>query len=138
MSPPSEPATKKYGSSMRWVLQALGCASVALAVLGLFLPVLPTVPFLLLALACFSRGSDHFYAWLVEHEQLGPLVRPYLDGAGMPLKAKLKAILLVWISILISAVFLVELLWLRILLPIIALGVTLYLLRLPTAETDAD
>jgi uncharacterized membrane protein YbaN (DUF454 family) len=115
-------------------LHAVGCTSVVLAVLGLVLPVLPTVPFLLLALACFSRSSNRFYAWLVRHEQLGPMVRPYLNGQGMPFKTKLTAIALVWGSIFISAVFLVNLLWVRIVLPIIALGVTFYLLRLPTAE----
>ncbi|MGE4403735.1 MAG: YbaN family protein [Desulfobulbus sp.] len=123
---------------LRWLLFACGWISVALAILGILLPVLPTVPFLLLALACFSRSSDRFHTWLVEHEQLGPLVRPYLTGAGMPLKAKVKAILLVWASILLSTLFFVDRLWLQILLPLIALGVTLYLLRLPTAETDAD
>ncbi|MDY0269088.1 YbaN family protein [Trichloromonas sp.] len=138
MPPIPDPGGKERGTLWQWALQAIGGASVALAVLGLFLPVLPTVPFLLLAAACFARGSDRCYTWLVEHEQLGPLVRPYLDGKGLPLKTKIKAILMVWASIAISAIFLVDLLWVRILLPIIALGVTLYLLRLPTAETDAD
>lgn len=133
------PAAKNGSPSfLRWFLFACGWLSVALALLGLFLPVLPTVPFLLLALACFSRSSDRFHTWLVEHEQLGPLVRPYLAGAGMPLRAKVKAILLVWASILLSTFFLIERLWLQILLPLIALGVTLYLLRLPTADGDGD
>lgn len=133
------PAAKNASATvLRWLLFACGWLSVALALLGLFLPVLPTVPFLLLALACFSRSSDRFHTWLVEHEQLGPLVRPYLAGAGMPLRAKVKAILLVWASILLSTFFLIERLWLQILLPLIALGVTLYLLRLPTADGDGD
>lgn len=135
----ADPAAKNGSATiLRWLLFACGWLSVVLALLGLFLPVLPTVPFLLLALACFSRSSDRFHTWLVEHEQLGPLVRPYLAGAGMPLGAKFKAILLVWASILLSTFFLVERLWLQILLPLIALGVTLYLLRLPTAEGDGD
>jgi len=133
------PAAKNGSPSfLRWFLFACGWLSVALAILGLFLPVLPTVPFLLLALACFSRSSERFHSWLVEHEQLGPLVRPYLAGVGMPFKAKVKAILLVWASILLSTFFLIERLWLQILLPLIALGVTLYLLRLPTADGDGD
>ncbi len=128
---------KRGGLLLRWTLQAIGCSCLALAVLGLFLPVLPTVPFLLLALACFSRSSDRFYTWLLRHEQLGPIIQPYLNGQGMPFKSKLKAIALVWASIIISAVFLVNLLWVRIMLPIVALGVTFYLLRLPTAEEIA-
>lgn len=134
----SSPGNKTHGALLRWTLHGIGCLSVALAVLGIFLPVLPTVPFLLLALACFTRSSDRFYSWLVQHEQLGPLVRPYLNGAGLPIKAKVKAITLVWSSILISAIFLVNLLWVRIALPIIAIGVTLYLLRLPTSGQAPD
>jgi uncharacterized membrane protein YbaN (DUF454 family) len=134
MNAPSDHHVKARGRLLRWSLHAVGCTSLVLAIVGVALPVLPTVPFLLLALACFSRSSNRFYAWMVQHEQLGPMVRPYLNGQGMPIKTKLKAIALVWGSIFISAVFLVSLLWVRIVLPIIALGVTFYLLRLPTAE----
>ncbi|WP_432822930.1 YbaN family protein [Trichloromonas sp.] len=134
MRTPQDNDRRNHAPLLRWGLHLVGCTSVVLAVLGLFLPVLPTVPFLLLALACFSRSSSRFYAWLIRHEQLGPLVRLYLDGNGIPFKAKLKAIALIWVSILISTIFLLDILWVRIVLPVIALGVTFYLLRLPVGE----
>ena len=73
---------------LRYALFAIGWLSVALGVIGIFLPVLPTTPFLLLAAACFARSSPRFYQWLVEHPRLGPWIRDYLDGNGIPLKIK--------------------------------------------------
>lgn len=122
---------RKRHPALRGVLLGCGLLALALAVAGLFLPVLPTVPFLLLALACFSRSSERFTAWLLGHGHLGPLLRPYLHGQGLPRAAKIKAIALLWGSIGMSVLFLLELLWLKALLLIIALAVTLYLCRLP-------
>jgi uncharacterized membrane protein YbaN (DUF454 family) len=120
---------------LRWVLFCSGAISVALAVLGIFLPILPTVPFLLLALACFSRSSERFYTWLLEHNHLGPLLRPYLQEQRIPRAVKLKAIALLWLSIGLSVHFLLEALWLKALLLVIALAVTIYLLHMPEEES---
>ena len=120
-------------------LLALGLLSTAFAVIGIFLPLLPTVPLLLLAAACFARSSESFHRWLLEHPRLGPVVRAYQGGAGVPRRAKITAITLIWISIPFSA-YLVPLAWVRILLLALGLGITAYLLRLPTApaETAAE
>lgn len=124
---------------MRWILFITGWVAVTLAVIGVFLPVMPTVPFLLLAVACFGRSSERFYTWLLDHAHLGPLIRPYLHGRGISRTSKLKAIVMVWVSIGISVLFLLEALWVRVLLLVIAFGVTLYLLNLPTAgNNDQD
>jgi hypothetical protein len=111
--------------------------STALAVLGIFLPLLPTVPLLLLAAACFARSSESFHRWLLEHRHLGPLLRPYLQSAGIPRRARLAAIALIWITIPVSALFLIPLPWVRVVMFAIALAVTIYLLRLPTLEEPA-
>ena len=84
---------------VRYLLQGIGWLSVALGVIGIFLPVLPTTPFLLLAAACFARSSPRFYHWLVDHPRLGPWIGGYLNGKGIPLKGKVYAIGLMWISI---------------------------------------
>lgn len=92
---------------LRWALLLAGLLAVALGVIGILLPVLPTVPFLLLALACFARSSERFYTWLLDHAHFGPIIRPYLDGRGMARASKVKAIILLWASIAVSVLFLV-------------------------------
>ena len=128
--------SKQLNPVLRWILLIAGFIAIALAIIGIFLPVLPTVPFLLLALGCFARSSEHFYAWLLDHTHLGPLIRPYLQRSGIPRATKLKVIALLWISIIISVLFFLETPWTRACLLVIALGVTLYLLYLPTAGID--
>jgi len=131
MSSDSQTKLKPINPALRWALLISGLLATALGVLGIFLPVLPTVPFLLLALACFARSSEPFYNWLSKHRQLGPMVRPYLDGQGITRASKIKAITLVWASISFSAFYLVETDWIRWLLLVVGCGVTLYLLKLP-------
>lgn len=116
---------------LRSVLFACGCLSVALGVIGIFLPVLPTTPFLLLAAACFARSSKRFYLWLVQHPRLGPWIRDYLDGQGLPLKGKVWALLLMWLSISFS-LWIVPLWWARAGMLISAIAVTIYIVSLKT------
>jgi uncharacterized membrane protein YbaN (DUF454 family) len=104
-----------------------------LAILGIFLPLLPTVPLLLLAAACFARSSERFHHWLLNHPKLGPMIHGYLDGKGIPLRAKITAIGLIWLSISIS-VYVVHPVWLKFLLVIIGLSVTAYLLSQATSR----
>jgi len=130
------PRTSNHNRGLRLALIVIGLCSTALAVLGIFLPLLPTVPLLLLAAACFARSSERFYRWLLEHRHLGPMVRDYLDGRGIPLRAKVTAIGMIWVTIPISAFF-VPIPWVRVLLIAIGLGVTVYLMRLPLREEGA-
>ncbi|MEH6364843.1 MAG: YbaN family protein [Pseudomonas marincola] len=116
---------------IRYALLAIGWLSVALGVIGIFLPVLPTTPFLLLAAACFMRSSERFYLWLTSHPHLGPWIRDYLDGEGIPLKGKIYAISLMWLSIGFSC-YLVPLFWARTFMLTSAVLVTLYILRQKT------
>lgn len=133
MSKKSKPLLTNRG--LRIVLAGIGLSCTALAVLGIFVPLLPTVPLLLLAAACFARSSERFHGWLLEHPQLGPLIRGYLDGQGVSLRAKVTAITMIWVSISISVFFLLPLLWLKIFLIAIGLCITVYLLRLPMAAS---
>ncbi|MBX8483811.1 YbaN family protein [Pseudomonas cichorii] len=116
---------------VRYLLVAVGWASVSLGVIGIFLPVLPTTPFLLLAAACFARSSPRFYNWLVNHKRLGPWIRDYLAGNGIPLKGKVYAIGLMWASISLSC-YLVPLPWARGFMLTCAVLVTIYILRQKT------
>jgi uncharacterized membrane protein YbaN (DUF454 family) len=122
---------------LRWSLVTVGLVSTGLAILGIFLPLLPTVPLLLLAAACFARSSERFHNWLLQHPRLGPMIRGYLDGQGIPLKSKIYAIALLWITIPVSMLFLPPLFWLRITLLAIGCAVTIYLLRLPLSTESS-
>lgn len=126
--------------AIRYALLTIGWLSVVLGVVGIFLPVLPTTPFLLLAAACFVRSSKRFYLWLVCHPKLGPWIRDYLDGNGLPLKAKVYSIGLMWASIGLSC-YLVPMLWARLFMLSSAVLVSLYILKQKTlaiAERPID
>lgn len=123
---------------LRHLVFACGWLAVVLGVLGIFLPVLPTTPFLLLAAACFLRTSNRFYHWLVSHPRLGNYVIYYLDGKGMPLRAKVYSLLLMWSMLLLTAFVLVPRPMLQVLLPVIGLGVSIYILRLPTLQLKQE
>jgi uncharacterized protein len=116
---------------VRYLLLGTGWLSVALGVVGIFLPVLPTTPFLLLAAACFVRSSRRFYDWLVMHPRLGPWFRDYLEGNGVPLKGKVYSIIAMWLSIALSC-WLVPMPWARAGMLTSATLVTIYILRLKT------
>lgn len=119
---------------LRWFLFGLGWLSVGLGVLGIFLPLLPTTPFMLLAAGCFARSSERFYCWITSHHRYGPMIADYLAGKGLPMRAKYLAISLLWLSILFG-VFWVDFAWAKLAMLLTAVGVTTYLWRLPVADT---
>jgi uncharacterized membrane protein YbaN (DUF454 family) len=121
---------------MRWLLVTLGFLFVALGILGIFLPLLPTTPFLLLAAACFARSSDRFHKWLLGNRWLGDYIRNYREGRGMSRISKTLTIAALWITIAFTALQGTNLTSLRILLLCIALGVTTHLLSIPTHGTE--
>jgi uncharacterized membrane protein YbaN (DUF454 family) len=114
----------------RKLLIVLGSFFVGLGILGIFLPLLPTTPFLLLAAACYIRSSKKFYTWLTKNRWFGKYIRDYQEGRGIPLKVKLFSITLLWLTIGISIVFVVHLLVIRLILAAIALGVTLHIISI--------
>ncbi len=117
----------------RLFLQALGTFAVALAVAGIFLPLVPTTPLLLLAAWCFARSSERFYRWLLDSRWLGPYIRDFRDGRGMALRAKASTLVLLWIVILATVGLVAMPWWAQIAMIAIAAGVSHYLLlRLPT------
>lgn len=119
---------------MKIVFNVIGTIAVALAILGVFLPLLPTTPFLLLASACYLRGSPRMRRWLLANPLFGEHLRNIEEKRGIPLKAKIVALLLMWASMLFSA-SIVEPLPLKLMLLVIAAGVSVYLIRMKTLAT---
>lgn len=114
-----------------------GFMSLGLGIVGIFLPLLPTTPFLLLSAFCFAKSSDKFYQWLILNRVFGSYIQNYREKRGIPLKAKIMSVSLLWISIL-SSIILLKNIYFTIILPVIALLVSIHLLRMKTfreAET---
>jgi hypothetical protein len=123
---------------MKALLVVCGTLSVALGVIGIFLPLLPTTVFLLLAAACYARSSDRFYRWLVTHRWLGSYIRNHYEGRGMRRRDKTITLIALWAGISATAFWTVDALWLRLLLYAIAVGVTIHVAKLPRFEAIPD
>jgi uncharacterized membrane protein YbaN (DUF454 family) len=115
-----------------------GTVCVALGCIGIFVPVLPTTPFLLLAAICYSHSSEKFYTWLLTNRWFGDYIRNYREGRGIPLKQKVYTISLLWIVITVSVIFAVPLWWVRTILLVIAAAVTFHLIRIKTLKTESN
>ncbi|KFC63310.1 YbaN family protein [Massilia sp. LC238] len=87
---------------MKPIYNVAGVLALLLGILGLFLPLLPTTPFLLLASWCFARGSDRLHRWLLSHRVFGEYLRNFEAGRGIPLKAKILATVMLWGSLLLA------------------------------------
>ena len=128
---------KKRGKAEKALNIWLGHLFTALGAAGVVLPLVPTTPFLLLAAAFYLRGSNKFYKWLVNHRVLGKYIRDYLEGRGVPVKAKISAIALLWVTISASVIFLIKIAAVKILLLCIAAGVTVHIAMLKTRREKA-
>jgi len=104
-----------------------GTLSLAVGIVGIVVPVLPTTPFLLLAAGCYLRSSQRFYNWLMANRLFGAYIRNYIEGRGIPIKLKLFIIALLWVTIGIS-IWLVANWVVTVILLTVAVGVTLHII----------
>lgn len=116
----------------KWFLISLGWLSTGLGLLGVFLPILPTVPFILLAMFCFSKSSPRFQLWLEENQYLGPVVVRIKKKQGLSVKEKQKILIYSWISIVATMVFLLDNLAIQLFLLAVLLIETWFILRYKT------
>ena len=119
-------------SVYKYFLMILGWLFVSLGVIGIFLPLMPTTIFFILAAACFAKSSDKFYNWLIYHPRFGKFIRDYREHRGMPMKSKIIAVSMVIITIGSSALFFTDKLLVKIILSVIAIGVSSYIISLKT------
>lgn len=111
---------------------AAGSVSLAVGAIGIVLPVLPTTPLLLLAVACYCRSSERMTNWLLTNKYFGKYIKNYREGKGIPLKTKIFAITVMWAAILYAAFFIIPLWIVQLILFIIAAAVTIHLVSVPT------
>jgi uncharacterized protein len=121
--------------NLKLLLSALGCACLVLGAIGIFLPILPTTPFVLLAAWCFSRSSEQFHNWLINHKQLGTIIKAWQSESGIPPQACYKAIAMTWLGLSLSMLIIAKL-WAVVLLCSIGLVLSLYLLRMRKPQTE--
>jgi uncharacterized membrane protein YbaN (DUF454 family) len=112
------------------LLVMAGTLAAAIGIIGIFVPLLPTTPLLLLAAACYLRSSERFYRWLLGNRLFGSYIADYLAGRGMPLKTKIYTLSLLWLTIGLSAAIGTQSTVVRIVLLLVAVGVTLHIIMI--------
>jgi len=123
-------------TAKRRLLIVAGTLSTGLGIIGIFIPILPTTPFLLLAAACYMRSSERFYQWLINNRVFGAYIRNYIEGRGMPIRIKIFTILLLWLAIGLSIAFGVQNTVVRIVLICVAIGVTAHIVLIRKRKVE--
>ena len=135
---------RKSQSIARAIWFIVGITCLVLGAIGIVLPILPTTPFLLAASACFCKSSTRMYNWLLNNKWFGEYIRNYKEGKGLPIKTKISALAVLWVTIGFSTVFLLSrilpqqlVLPMRLIMVAVAIGVSMHILRLPTFKKSA-
>lgn len=108
-----------------------GTIFLLLGVVGIFLPILPTTPFLLLASYCYFRGSERLHTWLNNHNILGPYIRNYMEHRSVKKNVKIYALLMLWISLIFAIIMLPKIVF-KVMLAVIGTVVSIHILKLRT------
>jgi uncharacterized membrane protein YbaN (DUF454 family) len=123
-------------TAKRRLLIGAGTLCTGLGIIGIFVPILPTTPFLLLGAACYMRSSDRFYRWLINNRIFGAYVRNYIEGRGMPAKVKVFTVLLLWLTMGLTIAFGVQNTVVRVVLICIAIGVTVHIVLIGRRKAE--
>jgi hypothetical protein len=119
---------------VRALFLVAGILSLGAGIAGIFLPVLPTTPLVILAAACFARSYRPFHEWLLAHRRFGPTLREWQEHRAIPYRTKLTAIAMMAAAMTASIVFFVEPLWLDVLLAAFGVGLAVWMYRLPSRD----
>ncbi len=123
---------------LRYLYIVAGTLSLILGVVGIFIPLLPTTPFLLLAAALYFKSSHRLYDWLLRNRYLGVYIRNFREYKAIPLRAKIVSTALLWATIGYCVLAVVDALWLRLLLAAIAVGVTIHIWSYKTLRKNKN
>ncbi len=124
--------------TVRAVYMSLGLVSLALGMVGIFLPLIPTTGPIILAGFFFARSSDRFNQWLLAHPRFGPMLRDYQAGLGIPMRAKVLAVAMIAVTFSISIVFVVGTMPWRLALVALAVAIATFIVTRPTRRADAS
>ncbi len=116
--------------TLHYCLISLGWICVVLGVVGIFLPLLPTTPFILLAAWCFAKSSPRFHRWLTSHPKLGPIIHTWQSGEGISRSLRNRVLAVMWASMLLS-MWIIGKWWSIALLSSIGIAVSIYIWRQP-------
>jgi uncharacterized membrane protein YbaN (DUF454 family) len=119
---------------VRAVFLAAGIALLGLGIAGIFLPLLPTTPLVLLAAGCFARSSRPFHDWLLAHRLFGPMIEEWQRYRSIPYRTKIIAILTMAATLGASIVLFVEPPWLKGLLAVSGVALAVWLYRIPSRD----
>lgn len=121
-----------FTKSRKILFVVLGFLSLGLGILGIFIPVLPTTPFLLLSAYLFAKSSEKLYNWLLSTKNFGKIIKDYRERKGVSLGIKIYSLSLLWLTILTSVIFFLSPIFLDVLLILIATAVSYHILKLKT------
>ena len=119
---------------VRLAFGALGTLFLLLGIVGIFMPILPTTPFLLLATACYARSSRRFYNWLMNHPALGPLIVEWRTYRSIPWRIKLVAVATMTLTFGSSIIFFIRDGWLQLALAFFGVMMVIWLYRIPSRD----
>jgi uncharacterized membrane protein YbaN (DUF454 family) len=115
----------------RMLFVIIGTLFLGIGFIGIVIPVLPTTPFLLLAAACYFRGSERLHQWLINNRIFGEFIQNYMEGKGIKTRQKIITIAFLWFMIMLSIIYMVENLIIKGLLIVIAIAVSVHIYTLP-------
>jgi uncharacterized protein len=122
-------------TAVKIILNIIGSISLVLGVLGIFLPLLPATPFLLLASACYLKGSERLYGWLMNNRVLGTYIRNIQERKGIPLRAKIITLAFLWLSLLFS-IYRIDILPVQLMLCFIGVTSSALILKMKTLKEN--
>lgn len=123
-------------TAFRLMLVGLGTTFVVIGVIGIFLPILPTTPFMLLAAWCYARSSSRFYNWIMNNKVFGPIIWEWRQYRSIPRRAKRTAMILMPGTFAVSIFFFVPIFWVQVLLAIFCLIMVIFMWRIPVRELE--
>jgi hypothetical protein len=122
---------------VQFLLIAGGTICVALGTLGVFVPVLPTTPFLLLAAFFYAHSSERFHRWLLGNHWFGQYIKNYQQGRGILLRDKIITLIALWLALSFTVLTTAPVWWVKLLLLSVGIGVTMHILQISTLKPEA-